>query len=196
MPWDQTQKFIRSGHKKPEDFDPEILKTITLSERRRNPSHHRQTMEQTYTKTWSTDSIFKKLDIPKAFSVDTGFQKKNIPKTFVVAESFQKSFTIQKQTDTLFRRFDVIKSFAVDAHFGALMTQFLSRPIDVLLKKLDATKTFGLDTCFGEVVSETYEKSFGLSFIFAYRVWLPELWLDENGKLVLNISKPYVWVGT
>ena len=32
MPWDQTQNFIRSGHKKPEDYDPETLKTITLSE--------------------------------------------------------------------------------------------------------------------------------------------------------------------
>ena len=32
MPWDQTQNFIRSGHKKPEDFDPETLKTVTLSE--------------------------------------------------------------------------------------------------------------------------------------------------------------------
>ena len=32
MPWDQTQTIIRSGHRNPEDFDPETLKTITLSE--------------------------------------------------------------------------------------------------------------------------------------------------------------------
>jgi hypothetical protein len=30
--WDQTQNLIRSGHRNPEDFDPETLKTITLSE--------------------------------------------------------------------------------------------------------------------------------------------------------------------
>jgi hypothetical protein len=32
LPWDQTQNFIRSGHRKPEEFDPETLKTITLNE--------------------------------------------------------------------------------------------------------------------------------------------------------------------
>jgi hypothetical protein len=32
LPWDQTENYIRSGHRKPEDFDPETLKTITLSE--------------------------------------------------------------------------------------------------------------------------------------------------------------------
>ena len=32
MPWDQTQTIIRSGHRNPEDFDPQTLKTITLSE--------------------------------------------------------------------------------------------------------------------------------------------------------------------
>jgi len=33
LPWDQTQTFIRSGHRTPEDFDPETLKTITLSQK-------------------------------------------------------------------------------------------------------------------------------------------------------------------
>ena len=32
MPWDQTQNIIRSGHRNPENFDPETLKTITLNE--------------------------------------------------------------------------------------------------------------------------------------------------------------------
>ena len=32
LPWDQTQTIIRSGHRNPEDFDPQTLKTITLSE--------------------------------------------------------------------------------------------------------------------------------------------------------------------
>ena len=84
----------------------------------------------------------------------------------------------------------------MDARFGALITQTLSKQIDVLLKKVDETATFGLDTCFGSVEAETYAKSFGLNAVFAYKVRLPELWLDEDGKIVLNISKPYTWVGT
>jgi hypothetical protein len=32
LPWDQTENYIRSGHRNPEDFDPETLKTITLNE--------------------------------------------------------------------------------------------------------------------------------------------------------------------
>ena len=76
------------------------------------------------------------------------------------------------------------------------MTQTISRQIDVLLKKLDLTKNFGLDVYFGPFEAETYAKTFALDAIFAYKVRLPELWLDENGKIVLNISKPYTWVGT
>ena len=125
--------------------------------------------------------------------------------------TFQKSFTTQKQLDTLFKKLDkletfgvdtgflkrnAIKSFALDARFSALMTKTISKQIDALLKRLDATKTFGLDTYFGQAEAETYARTFGLDIILAYKVRLPELWLDENGKLVLNISKPYTWVGT
>ncbi len=141
-----------------------------------------ETMEQTYTKTWTTDAIFKKLGIPKTLSVDVTFQKQNLPKIFGIDADFLKK--------------DVIKSFAVGTRFGALMTQTISRQIDILLKKMDATKSFGVDIYFGAVEAETYAKSFGLGVIFAYKVRLPELWLDENGKIVLNISKPYTWVGT
>jgi hypothetical protein len=141
-----------------------------------------ETTEQTYTKTWTTDALFKKLVIPKALSVDAAFQKQGIPKTFVIDADFLKR--------------DILKSFAVDARFGALMTQTISRQIDVLLKKLDLTKNFGLDVYFGPVEAETYAKNFALDAIFAYKVRLPELWLDENGKIVLNISKPYTWVGS
>jgi hypothetical protein len=150
----------------------------------------------TYTKTWQTDVLFEKLGITKSLGVDAAFQKQDTPKTFGLYATFQKSIVTQKQIDVLFKRFGILKSFAVDARFGALMTQTIMRQIDVLLKRLDATKTFGLDVYFGPVEAETYAKSFGLSIIFAYKVRLPELWLDENGKLVLNISKPYMWVGT
>jgi hypothetical protein len=137
---------------------------------------------ETYTKTWTIDALFKKLGITKSLGVDTSFQKQDIPETFGIDADFLKR--------------DITKSFTVDACFGALVTHTISRQIDVLLKKLDATKTFGLDTYFEQAEAETYAKTFGLDIIFAYRVRLPELWLDENGKIVLNISKPYTWVGT
>jgi hypothetical protein len=115
--------------------------------------------------------------------------------TYIGPETTEQTYTKTWTTDALFKRFDILKSFAVDARFGALMTQTISKQIDVLLKKLDATKTFGLDVYFGSVEAETYAKTFAVDVILAYKVRLPELWLDENGKLVLNISKPYTWVG-
>jgi hypothetical protein len=170
-----------------------------------------ESTQQTFTRTWATDSLFKKLGIAKTFSVDAALQKRNTPKTFSLDSIFQKSFVIQKQVDVLFKKLgiletfgvdvgllkkDVIKSFSVDARFSALATYTISKQIDVLLKKLDATKTFGSDANFGAVEAETYARTFGLDIIFVYKVRLPELWLDENGKLVLNISRPYAWVGT
>jgi len=32
LPWEETQDFIRSGHRNPEEFEPDSLRTITLSE--------------------------------------------------------------------------------------------------------------------------------------------------------------------
>jgi hypothetical protein len=120
----------------------------------------------TYTRTWDADVLFSKLDLLESFGVDTTLLKRNI-----------------------------VRNFGVDASFGAALAKEISRQIDVLLKKLDAQKTFGLDVYFGQVEAETYAKNFALDVIFAYKVRLPELWLDENGKLVLNVSKPYAWVG-
>jgi len=170
-----------------------------------------ETAAQTHTKTWTNDALFKKLGITKTLNVDAAFQKQNLPKTFGLDSTFQKSFTLQKQADALFKKINtqetfgvdtdflrknVIKSFAVDAHFVGLVTQTISKQIDSLLKKLDTTKNFGLDAYFGSAEAGAYTKNFALDVMFAYKVKLPELWLDENGKLVLNISKPYTWVGT
>jgi hypothetical protein len=196
--------------------------------------------EQTYTKTWTTDALFKKLGLPKTLSMDTAFQKQDIPETFGLDVAFQKrfitqkhvdaffkklgipktlnidtalqkqnipetfgldaafqaSFITQKHIDIFFKKFNIIENFAVDAHFGALTTQTMSKQVDVLFKKLDATATFGLDTYFGAVETQTYTETFGLDVVLAYKVRLPELWLDENGRIVLNISRPYTWVGT
>ena len=196
----------------------------------------------TYTRTWQTDVLFKKLGVTKSLGADTAFQKRDIQltadadvlfkrldvaKTADIDTLFQKlnvtktadidvllkALGIEKtaQVDALFKKLDlletfgvdvallkrdVIRSFGVDARFGAALTQELSRQIDTLFKKLNATKTFGLDAHFGQLEAETYAKNFALDIIFAYKVRLPELWLDENGKLVLNVSKPYTWVGT
>lgn len=57
----------------------------------------------------------------------------------------------------------------------------------------EQTRAFNLDAAFQK---RDNTKSFALDAVFAYKVRLPELWLTENGKLVLNISKPYTWVGT
>ncbi|MFA5364705.1 MAG: hypothetical protein WC325_05930 [Candidatus Bathyarchaeia archaeon] len=108
-----------------------------------------ESAQQTYTKTWTTDALFKKLGITKSFGVDS---------------ALQKTVTVQKQ-------------------------------VDALLKKLNIPKTFGVDAYLGAVEHETCTVTFGLTTRFAYKVRLPELWLDENGKLVLNISQPYTWVG-
>jgi hypothetical protein len=148
------------------------------------------------TTTFGVDSALKKTDITKSLAADTTFQKQDLPKIFSLDTAFQLSSVAQKQVDSLFKKLDASENFAVDALFVALMTHTISKQVDVLLKKLDEIASFGLDTRFGQVEAETYSRSFGLSVIFAYRVRLPELWLDENGKMVLNISKPYVWVGT
>jgi len=103
--------------------------------------------------------------------------------------------------------------FSLTFSFGLSLTSFLissflgldstfqksfvtQKQVDVLFKKLDILETFGLDVYFGPAEAETCMRDFALDAIFAYKVRLPELWLDENGKLVLNISKPYTWVGT
>lgn len=32
MPWEETDQYVRSGHRSPEDFQPDSLRTIVLSE--------------------------------------------------------------------------------------------------------------------------------------------------------------------
>ncbi len=147
---------------------------------------------------WTVDEV-DALEAGVRFNgVGNGCLWSRVTQVWVVVDYTSGVVTYTKTwtTDALFKRFDILKSFALDARFGALMTQTISRQIDVLLKRVDATKTFGLDAYFGPAEAETYMRDFALDVIFAYKVRLPELWLDENGKLVLNISKPYTWVGT
>ncbi len=63
-------------------------------------------------------------------------------------------------------------------------------------QKQDLQRGFGLDARFGTTGAGIVSVTFGLNAVFAYKVRLPELWLDENGRIVLNVSRPYAWVGT
>ncbi|MCW4016815.1 MAG: polysaccharide lyase [Candidatus Bathyarchaeota archaeon] len=155
-----------------------------------------ETTEQTYTKTWTTDALFKKLGITQSFNLDIELQKQDVPKTFALDSMLQKGVALQKQIDALFKKPDILKNFTVDTCFGTLTNKTVAMQLDALFKKLNLATDFGLDAYFGAVEAETYTKTVGLDAVFAYKVRLPELWLDENGKIVLNISKPYVWVGT
>ena len=116
----------------------------------------------------------------KTWNADVLFKKLGIPKALSVDAAFQKQ--------------GIPETFGLDVAFQKSF--IIQKQMDVLLKRLDATKTFGLDAFFGAVEAETYIKNFALDAVFAYKVRLPELWFDENGKIVLNISKPYIWVGT
>lgn len=164
---------------------------------------------QTYTKTWATDALFKKLGITRTSAIEMALQKQNIPKTFDVDAAFLATVYVQRQTDVLFKKLDalktfgvdvdflkrdVIKGFAVDARFGSVVTYAISKQIDVLFEKLGVARTFGIDACFGAVEAVAYIRSLALDVVFAFKMRLPEIWLDEEGKIVLNISRPYVWV--
>jgi len=151
---------------------------------------------QTYTKTWTTDTLFKKLGITKTAAIDTAFKKPNIQIQRQVDILFKKLDILKTfGVDIDFLKKDIIKSFAVDARFGAVITYTVSKQIDVLFKKLGITRAFGIDAYFGPVGAVTYTKSFALDAVFAYKVRLPEIWLDEEGKIVLNVSRSYVLVG-
>lgn len=235
-----TEKFVYdSGYSSPVDqsqfknlsyasMPPDPFGEIFSSAAREYSIYVTYTPEAaTYTKTWSTDVLLKKLGITETISIDVALQKQDITETAQVntlfkkfdikntadIDVFLKALGIEKtvDVDTLFRKLDlletfgvdtalvkrnIIMSFGVDVRFGTLVTEEISRQIDVLFKRLDATKNFGLDVYFGPVEAEAYAKNFALDVVFAYKVRLPELWLDENGKMVLNISKPYTWVGT
>jgi hypothetical protein len=206
---DSSRTFNNSyfGHWENNDAITNYVDCVVIADTYIGP----ETATQTYTQTWQTDILFKKLGIQKFLGLDTAFQKQDIQTTFTLDATFQKSVTSQKQIDALFQKLDelgtfgidveflkkdVIESFALDARFSALAIHTISRQIDVLLKKLDVTKNFGVDVYFGAAAAETQGRTFGLDVIFAYKVRLPELWLDENGKVVLNVSKPYVLVGS
>lgn len=163
----------------------------------------------TYTKTWATDVLFKKLGILKTFGIDVGFLKQNIVKSFAVDTRFgaMVTYTISRQIDVLFKKLgvkafdidvtlekpDISKTFAIDVDF--LKTTPKTLDLNALFKKPNITTSFFIDACFGAVEAVTHSRSFALDVVFAYKVRLPEILLDEEGKIVLNVSRPYVWVG-
>jgi len=88
----------------------------------------------TYTKTWQSNVLFKKLGITKTAVVDTAFKKPDITKTLLIDSALQKQdIQIPKQVDTLFKKLDILKTFSLD-------TDFLKKTI---------IKSFAIDTRFG-----------------------------------------------
>lgn len=136
----------------------------------------------TYTKTWQTDILFKKLDITKTMIADVAFKKLDLAKSFLIDFALQKQgIQTQKQVDTLLKKLAILKAFSVDVallqksiaksftvntRLGALQTYMLFRQIDCLLKKFGITKTLTLDVTFKETqqlqrqIDVLLEKSF------------------------------------
>jgi hypothetical protein len=164
---------------------------------------------ETYTKTWQTDALFKKLAITKTAVVNAAFKKPDITKTFALNSAFLKTAQIQKQVDSIFKKLgitktfnidssflkhNILKSFAVDARFTAIATHTISTQINTLFKKHNIPKTFAIDTYIGEVSTQTHTKTIGIDTIFSYKVKLPPiLGITLDGQLVIPVKKE-VWI--
>ena len=68
---------------------------------------------QTYTKTWQTDVLLKKLGIQKTAVVDAALRKPDIQETFAVDSAFSKRIETQKQFDTLFKKLGILKALVL-----------------------------------------------------------------------------------
>lgn len=153
-----------------------------------------------------TDVFFKKVGA-KIFGVDAFLKKSNVTVSFAIDSIFGVvSKTKTFDLDLLLKALGFKKTFLVDAVLRK--TRIVTVGLDVVLCKTGAKafstdvlfkglefKSFLIDAYFGAVGAVTYTRSFALNVVFAYKVKLPEILLDESGKIVLNISRPYVWVG-
>jgi len=141
---------------------------------------------ETYTKTWQTDVLFKKLGITRTVPVDAAFKKPDIPKTYLMDVLFGKTFEKPISLDVALKRLNIPKQWMIDAAFQkAVLRTFLldinlkkkgveiQKQLNVLFKKLDllkqfgvdvdflkkdTVKTFAIDTYFGIVVTHVIQK--------------------------------------
>jgi len=133
-------------------------------------SYHDQMFEvwgnpifDTYTKTWQTDTLFKKLGITETVGLDVALKKQDIPEQFAVDADFLKTVTETADLDTLFKKLGIEKAADIDVLLKALgITR--TADVDILFKKLDLLKTFGVDV---NLIKQNIIKSFGIDAKFA-----------------------------
>jgi len=147
------------------------------------------TAQQTYTKTYTVDVLFKKLGITKTYTADTLFQKQNITKTYTIDAILKKIGLKEYQIDALLQKLGIPKTYTIDSLFkkrditttynidtllkklgltknytiDALLKKLgLTKdyPIDSLFKKLGVTKTYTVDTIFQAQGVNTYTKTY------------------------------------
>ncbi len=162
LPWDQTQTIIRSGHRNPEDFDPQTIKTITLNKE--------EGIQAITAKPWNKESTEV---VSYLFNKEKGWTVKKAQEWFKehekkAKESFSWTGTINNIPQT-----------------GNLIRGKALHPIRTIHPQEWPQ--------IREYLKEELEKS-------AHKLAGTPLILDHhkqiNGKIVLNISKPYTWVGT
>lgn len=144
----------------------------------------------TYTKTYATDVLFKKLGVTKTAVVDAAFKKADIVKTYVMDTLFSKTFEKPINLDVLIKKIGVTKTTSVDALFKKLgitepfaidinlqktlqierqtdalfrKTLTVQRQVDTLFQKLDVLKQFGVDVDF---LKQDVIKSFAIDTCF------------------------------
>lgn len=177
----------------------------------------------TYTVTYATDTLFKKLGLTKDYSVDVLLQKLGITQTYTVDSLLKKlNLTKDYSVDTILKKFGITKDYSINVLFKKLgiTTQYT---IDVLLKKLgltttytidaifkailtqtytldslfkksNLTKTYTIDSIFGEVTVTTYTKTYSIDTVFKYKIRLPTpLGITLDGQLVIPLKRD-VWI--
>lgn len=132
--------------------------------------------------------------ISNGFDAEVYFDCVSVADTYIGPEAGGQTYAKTWITDVLFEMLGVTETFNIDAVF---QKRHIGKDLglDVGFKRLDSAFSFGVDACFGATVVETVTAGFVVDTVFAYKVGLPELWVDENGRVVLNVSSPYVWVG-
>ena len=121
-------------------------------------------LTQQYTKTYTSDSLFKSLSVSKTYTTDTRFKGQDITKTFTSDSRFKvvstktypsdslfkrlgdtKTFT----ADSLFKKLGVVLSYTCDSEFESSSTKIYTT--DMIFKKINIVKTLAGDAFFKKV---------------------------------------------
>jgi hypothetical protein len=107
--------------------------------------------EETYTKTYSTDILFKKLGIEILSYIDVMFEKLGIEKTDSV-DIFLQKLGIPKTNsiDTFFKKLDIVNTDSIDALLKKLGVT-ATDSTDVILKKFWIHRNYDMDTVLSKL---------------------------------------------